>query len=62
MLKVINWLISLLFGKKKEVVNPDYLKGQVAEIKKANVEIQKQVEEKKAQKNSGSEIEDYFNK
>jgi FtsZ-binding cell division protein ZapB len=38
------------------------LQGEVNELKKQNESLAKEAESKKAQSNSASEIEDYFNK
>ncbi len=58
---LLNWLISL-FSKRKPQVNPDILQGEINELKKQNETINKEIDAKKSESNSTSEIEDYFNK
>ncbi len=62
MFSLLKKLLDLLFGKKQPKVNPDVLQGEINVLKKQNEDINKEVESKKAQDNSASEIEDYFNK
>ena len=62
MWNLLKRLFDLLFGKKQPKTNPDVLQGEINVLKKQNEDINKEVESKKNQDNSASEIEDYFNK